>query len=187
MSQLALTSQLVADSQTQGQAVQGRVIGIETGMAQVLAQVGGLVREVQQQKRAVAPPPPVNITLRLDPRGWLTVLTPRPGATNLVLLVGTSVSPPASPRARDTHPYLPSSSSIPGGTSGGTPSPKKYRKKGDRVRTLASAGPLPSLGHYPSETEVEERVVKPSLVLKAKRKGGGDLPVAVLSLGRRAL
>ena len=41
INQLALTSQLVADSHSQGQAVQGRVLGMETGMAQVLAQVGG--------------------------------------------------------------------------------------------------------------------------------------------------
>ena len=56
VSQLALTSQLVADSQSQGQAVQGRVVGMEAAMAQVMAQVGGLGREVQHQKSTVAPP-----------------------------------------------------------------------------------------------------------------------------------
>ena len=69
VSQVAQNSQLFAQTQSQGQAVQGRVLGMESGMAQVMAQVGSLGREVQQQKASVAPiPPPVNVTLRVDPR-----------------------------------------------------------------------------------------------------------------------
>ena len=55
MNQVALTSELVADSQSQGQAVQGRVQGMESGIAQVLAQVGSLGREVQQHKASALP------------------------------------------------------------------------------------------------------------------------------------
>ena len=42
ITQTSQTSRLVAQSQTQGQAVQGRVLGMETGIAQVMAQVGGV-------------------------------------------------------------------------------------------------------------------------------------------------
>ena len=67
--QTSQTSQLVAQFQSQGQAVQGRVLGMETGIAQVMAQVGGLGREVQQQKASMPPvPPAVNVTLQVDPR-----------------------------------------------------------------------------------------------------------------------
>ena len=37
-------------SQSQGQAVQGRVLGIESGMAQVIAQVGSIGREVHEHR-----------------------------------------------------------------------------------------------------------------------------------------
>ena len=44
VSQVAQNSQLFAQTQSQGQAVQGRVLGMESGMAQVMAQVGSLGR-----------------------------------------------------------------------------------------------------------------------------------------------
>ena len=68
LNQVALTNQMVAQSHSQGQAVQGRVVGMESGMAQVLAQVGSLGREVHEHRAAGASVPPVKVTLRVDPR-----------------------------------------------------------------------------------------------------------------------
>ena len=56
---------------------------MESGMAQVIAQVGSLGREVQQQKASAAPiPPPVNVTLRVDPRNVVPESDGGPPATH---------------------------------------------------------------------------------------------------------
>ena len=68
LNQVALTNLMVAQSHSQGQAVQGRVVGMESGMAEVLAQVGRLGCEVHEHRAAAASFPPVKITLRVDPR-----------------------------------------------------------------------------------------------------------------------
>ena len=57
INQVSQNNQLFAQTQTQGQVVQGRVLGMESGMAQVIAQVGSLGREVQQQKESAVPTP----------------------------------------------------------------------------------------------------------------------------------
>lgn len=55
VNQVGQNSQLVAQSQSQGQQVQGRVQGMESGMAQVLAQVGGLSERCSSIRRPQHP------------------------------------------------------------------------------------------------------------------------------------
>ena len=67
--------------------------------------------------------------------------------------------------------------------SGGILASKKIRKHAEKFRPEFGASSQ-SLERFLSDSEVEERKAQPSFVLKAKRNGKGDLPSAVLSLGR---
>ena len=55
ITQTSQTSQLVAQSQSQGQAFQGRVLGMEKGMAQVITQVGGWGMRCSNRKHPCHP------------------------------------------------------------------------------------------------------------------------------------
>ena len=67
--------------------------------------------------------------------------------------------------------------------SGGILASKKFRKRAEKFRPEFGASSQ-SLDRFLSDSEEGERMAQPSFVLKAKRNGKGDLPSAVLSLGR---
>ena len=68
LDRMGQTSHIVAQTQHQGQQVQGRVLGLEAAMTQVLGQIRGLGRDLQQQRQhevPVSPPVSAPVCLKL--------------------------------------------------------------------------------------------------------------------------
>ncbi len=172
-------------------------MGMGSGLAQVQAQVGGLGRELQQQKAPGQPvPPPVNATA---PPVFSPVYSPSPSIPPVPAHIrhdlvggyalrepggmGPYPNPPS--RADDSEVvYGPSSGmSYAGESTEGDLNPRRHRRRSERPRESRSFQSKRSPVRPPSDSGSDEREGK-KLVLKRRQAGKGDLPSGILSLGR---